>query len=115
MLKEKCKNGPTKINLIREISNMITSILLRCMVGRDISVEQVGYWGEDGILRKVDLSYSLKNCFSAAIDRMASPHVGMFPQLASWYILPRERRILANCKLVREFLKKVWLDRKNAY
>lgn len=63
-LKEICREngGQSEVNIIKEISNMMTSILLRCAMGTDISCLQIDYW-EDGKLQKRDLSYALRNSF----------------------------------------------------
>ena len=35
------------------------------------------------------------------VDRLAVPHISLFPQLLDVYITPHERDILANCRTIR--------------
>ena len=86
--------------MITEISNLSVSILLSCVVGEDISKVKINFW-ERGRLVQKDLSYCLRETFTQMVDRLALPHISLFPQLLDVYITPHERDILANCRTIR--------------
>ena len=92
--------APATVNMMSEISNLSVSILLSCVVGEDISKVKVNFW-QRGRLVKKDLSFCLRETFTQMVDRLAMPHISLFPQLLDVYITPHERDILANCKTIR--------------
>ncbi len=91
-----CVNGPVKINMISEISNLMVRLLLSCVIGEDLSDTKVDYW-INGKLTSQDLSYALRNSFAQTVNRLTAPHVCLFPLLAEFYITPHERDLKANC------------------
>ena len=43
-LKELCKKGPARIDICKEVTELMTSVFYRCAVGHDISSNQIEYW-----------------------------------------------------------------------
>lgn len=90
---------------------MLTAVMLRCAVGRDVSFNQIEYW-EAGKRSQVHLSYALRNSFERALLRMSEPHLSMWPQLADTYLTPSERDLEKNFKSIRNFVLSLWRERK---
>lgn len=61
-LNEKFTDGPLEVDMIFEVSKMMTSLLLCCVLGQDESSTQLDYY-ENGRLIKKDLSFMLRTCF----------------------------------------------------
>ena len=57
-----CENGPVEIDMIKEISDSITSMILKCTFGEDLPAEQIDFY-ENGVLVKKSLSFVLRTCF----------------------------------------------------
>jgi hypothetical protein len=57
-----CAKGPVEIEMIKEISDSLTSMILKCIFGEDLSAEQIDFY-ENGILLKKNVSFMLRTCF----------------------------------------------------
>jgi hypothetical protein len=57
-----CKNGPVQIDMIKEVSDMMTSLILKCILGMDLSLKKIDYLSGGRIVKK-DVSFMLRNCF----------------------------------------------------
>jgi cytochrome P450 len=101
--KQLCANGRTRINFMEEVSMMHVKILLQCAFGIDISDNLIDY-EHDGKTEKKSVAYVLRTVFHDCINRMADPHIVMFPFLATWHITPYERRLLRNIEKLRDFV-----------
>lgn len=91
---------------------MMTGVLLRCVVGDDISNLQVDYW-QGGRLTKQDLSFALRNSFQQCVNRMSTLHVCLLPFLANVYLTPHERDLRANCLSIRNLVASIIEERKH--
>lgn len=98
-----CKDGPAKIDMIKEISDMMTSLILNCVLSEDLSLTKLDYY-ENGRVTKKDVSFLLRTCFQKSLERVQSLHVIFFPFLASYSITPYERDLKRNCQAVRNLI-----------
>jgi hypothetical protein len=96
---------------MEEVSRMHVSILLKCAFGTDLSEELIDFEHE-GKVEKKTLSYVLRTTFHECINRMADPHIVVFPFLADIYITIKERAILRNCQRLRNFILKIVHQRR---
>lgn len=79
------------IDVYKEINKLQTRILLMCAFGvDDLADREVDYW-KNGTLQKKTVGESLDSTFQALIQRVASPHIQVFPFLANWFITSKER------------------------
>ena len=85
---------------------MMTSLLLCCVLGEDVSSTLLDYY-EKGQLVKKDLSFMLRTCFQECVNRFECPHVILFPFLASVYLTPYERDLKRNCESIRTFVREI--------
>lgn len=95
--------GRTRISFMDEVSRMHVSILLKCAFGTDLSEEMIDFEHESKVEKKT-LSYALRTTFHECINRMADPHIVVFPFLADIYITLKERAVLRNCHRLRNFI-----------
>lgn len=56
------ENGPVQVNIISEINEMMTRLLLSCVAGEEFANMKVDYWIK-GQLTKQNLSFALRNTF----------------------------------------------------
>ena len=89
-----------------EIGLMTARILLVCALGVDCAESPVDFW-ENGVQGKKAVAYSLRVTFSNLINRMSSPHIVLFPFLATYHITPFERDQARNAKALRDFCEKI--------
>lgn len=88
--------GPrATIDIIDHVLQMTSRILLMCALGEDISDEVIDFW-ENGKLVKKSMNLALKDTFGFLVNRIADPHVVLFPFLADRFILPYERCHMKN-------------------
>ncbi len=64
--------------MVNDINNLMVRLLLACVVGSDVSEVKIDYW-VNGIITKKDLGYALRKSFAEMIERLAAPHVSLFP------------------------------------
>jgi cytochrome P450 len=101
--KQLCEKGRTRIDFMDEVSMMHVKILLKCALGKDISERMMDY-EEHGKMCKVTVAHALRNTFHECINRMADPHVVIFPFISDFYITPHERAVRRNCERLRAFI-----------
>ena len=111
--KKLCANGKTRIDFMEEVSMMHVKILMSCAFGTDISDRLIDYETE-GKVEKKNVAFVIRTVFHDCINRLADPHIVMFPFLATWHITPYERRLLRNCERLREFILSVVQSRRAA-
>ena len=98
--------GENQIDIIDEISRLSVSVLLTCVLGKDIGDNEMEF-RENGTIKRVPISFVLRDTFQKMIERYQAPHVILFPFLADWYIFPHERDIQANALAVRNVVRQV--------
>ena len=96
----------SRIDLVHEISLMFTRLLLRCAIGESLDGVTINFW-QKGKVRKVEVQYALRTCVQEMIDRLYHLHVYFCSSLATQYIFPYERDILANCREIRSLFHKM--------
>lgn len=94
--------GRQEVDIMEEIGVMTSRILLVCALGVDCADNPVDFW-ENGVLGKKTVAYSLRVTFSNLINRIASPHIVIFPFLAQHHITPFERDQARNARALRDF------------
>jgi len=67
-------------------------MILKCIFGKDLSSEPIEFY-QNGIPVKKSVSFVLRTCFQQSLNRMASPHVLMFPFMATYYVTAFEREL----------------------
>ena len=92
---------------------MTSRILLMCALGEDINDDTIDFW-EDGKLIKKSVSLALKDTFGKLVNRIADPHIILFPFLADTYIFPHERCFMKNAKNLRNLVQKIVDKRRKA-
>ena len=105
--------GPrTTIDLVEETSMMQVRILLICALGEDFSEHEVDFW-QSGRLEKRSLPEALRESFHGLVNRMGHPHILFMGEWsAKYYMLPYERDLKANCKILRDFISSIVEKRK---
>jgi len=112
-LRSKCEKGPVEVDIINEVTTMITSIIFKCTMGLDVTEHSIQFW-ENGKARKTHFSYAVRECFTRAIDRLLTFHVCMWPEIfTDWHVTQSERDLKRNFLEVRQFVLNTWLDRKH--
>ena len=98
------ENGPrATIDIIDKSLKMTSRILLMCALGEDINDEMIDFW-ENGKLVKKTVSLALKDTFGKLVNRIADPHIILFPFLTDVYIFPHERCFMKNAKNLRNLV-----------
>jgi hypothetical protein len=77
--------GSINIDIIEEISQLTTNVLLTCVLGDDLADKRINYW-KDGIQTQKKISFALRDVFQEMIKRYQCLHVNLFPILADIYI-----------------------------
>jgi hypothetical protein len=95
-------NGASQIqiDIIEEVSQLTTNVLLTCVLGNDLSEKRINYW-KDGVQTLKKVSFALRDVFQEMIMRYQALHIALFPIFADIYITPHERGIKANGLAVR--------------
>lgn len=104
-------NGEITIDMVSDINNLMVRLLLACVVGKDVSENMIEYW-VNGVPTKKDLGYALRKTFVEMIERLASPHVSLFPWLADVYLTQHERDLARNCQSIRNLVNSIIQQRK---
>ena len=106
--------GPrSQVDIMEEIGLMTSRILLMCALGVDCSEHPVNFW-ENGIKMKKQVAFSLRVTFSNLVNRIVSPHIVLFPALASYHITSFERDQARNAKALRDFVEVIINERREA-
>ena len=101
---DKLMGGSNKANIdiMEEVNTMTTRILLVCAFGVDIADQEVDYWIK-GRCEKRTVGFSLSATATDLVARIGSPHVQLFPPLASYFLTPWERDMRRNSEALRNF------------
>ena len=106
--------GPRQeIDIMEEIGLMTARILLVCALGTDCAEDPVDFW-ENGVVGQKTVSYSLRVTFGNLVNRMVSPHIVLFPFLASYHLTTFERDQGRNSKALRDFCEVIIDKRREA-
>lgn len=110
---KECENKPegTIIQLISETSKLQSRIILRCAIYEDLTDTYLDYWSNGKTIKK-SVPEFMHTMFHDMINRFTAPHVIFFPELASTFITPHERDILANAKSLRNSIAEIIERRK---
>ena len=57
-----CEKGTVEIDMIKEISDSITSMIMKCTFGEDLPTDDIDFYN-NGVPVKKSLSYVLRTCF----------------------------------------------------
>ena len=90
---------------------MTTRILLVCCFGIDIADEEVDFWVK-GKKERRTIGIASSNSYNYLVQRVASPHIQLFPFLARYHLTPTERDAWRNSLILRAFVQKIIDDRK---
>jgi len=63
-----CENGPVEIDMIKEISDSVTSMILKCIFGPDLCSEPIDIY-QNGVPVKKSISFVLRTCFQQLLER----------------------------------------------
>lgn len=58
-----CKDGPAEIDMIEEISVCVTSMIMKCIFGEDMSSDEPVDFFVNGLNRPKNVSFVLRTCF----------------------------------------------------
>ena len=106
----KSGNKSAVVDVIKEVNDMMARILLICAFGVDFADKEVDFW-VDGKLEKRTVGLSLVTTFNSLINRIAVPHVTLFPYLANVFITRHERDTKRNAIALRKFCLEI-IDNK---
>lgn len=112
-LKERCKDGPTEVDLRQLSGYWHGRIFLFCAFGQDLADQKIEYeTGSETLV--VTIAEALSRAFHDVVERAAWAHVVFFPFLLNCWWLPAEKVIARNCKRLQDYFTGVLAARREA-
>ena len=93
------------------MNRMTSRIMLICCFGIDIADEEVDYW-VNGKKEKRPIGVAASNTFNSLVQRVAAPHIQIFPFLAYFFLTTAERDAYNNAMILRAKVQSIIDNRR---